>query len=87
MLELFTILIAFAELASSQNYVVTLDYGSFAGAYSEEYNITYWQKIPYAAPPVAENRFRAPQPPKPIGGLYNSTEKFGSCPQDTVAQP
>lgn len=34
-----------------------LDYGTFRGAYSLEYNISYWNKIPYAAPPTGRNRF------------------------------
>lgn len=59
-----------------------LDYGTFEGAYSTDYNISYWQKIPFAAPPVGENRFRAPQPPNPItNGTYNSTQTFDFCPQ------
>ena len=28
----------------------SLDYGTFLGAHSTEYNISYWQKIPFAAP-------------------------------------
>ena len=56
-----------------------LDYGTFEGAYSSEYNISYWQKIPFGAPPTGDNRFRAPQPPLPItNGTYNSTQTFDS---------
>lgn len=62
-----------------------LDYGTFSGAYSAEYNISYWQKIPFASPPTGENRFRAPQPPARItNGTYNSTRPFDFCPQRTV---
>lgn len=62
-----------------------LDYGNFRGSYSSEYNISYWQKIPFATPPVGENRFRAPQAPLPIlNGTYNSTQSFDMCPQRTV---
>lgn len=69
----------------AQTILADLDYGSFEGAYSEQYNISYWQKIPFAAPPVGENRFRAPQPPLPIrGGIYNSTQTFDYCVQRTV---
>lgn len=69
----------------AQTLLADLDYGSFEGAYSEQYNISYWQKIPFAAPPVGENRFRAPQPPLPIrGGTYNSTQTFYYCVQRTV---
>lgn len=72
-------------VAAARNLVANLSYGSFQGAYSEEFNIEYWQKIPYAAPPTGENRFRAPQPPRAItGGIYNSSQKFDMCPQRTV---
>ncbi|KAH8890970.1 carboxylesterase [Thozetella sp. PMI_491] len=73
------------ERLLSQELVAKLDYGVFQGAYSKEYNISYWQKIPFAAPPVGENRFRAPQPPRPItNGVYNSSQTFDMCPQRTV---
>ncbi|KFY15188.1 hypothetical protein V491_05750 [Pseudogymnoascus sp. VKM F-3775] len=63
----------------------SLEYGTFQGSYSPEYNISYWRKIPYAAPPTGENRFRAPQPPIPItNGTYNSDQSFDMCPQRTV---
>ncbi|KAF2169774.1 hypothetical protein M409DRAFT_20188 [Zasmidium cellare ATCC 36951] len=62
-----------------------LNYGSFQGAYSAEYNISYWMKIPFAAPPTGENRFRAPQPPSQIQeSIYNSTQPYDFCPQRTV---
>ena len=65
--------------------VVDLDYGTFAGAYSSSYNISYWQKIPFAAPPIGDNRFRAPQAPLNItNGTYDSTQSFNMCPQRTV---
>jgi hypothetical protein len=72
-------------LCTGQELIASLDYGTFQGAYSQKYNITYFQKIPFAAPPVGENRFRAPQPPLPItNGTYDSTQPFDMCPQRTV---
>lgn len=70
--------------ASASPPVATLDYGTFTGAYSPQYNITYFQKIPFAAPPTGANRFRGPQPPLPLNGIYNSTQPFDMCPQRTV---
>lgn len=62
-----------------------LSYGTFQGRYSEDYNISYFRKIPFAAPPVGPNRFRAPQPPLPItNGTYDSDGTFDMCPQRTV---
>ena len=72
-------------LTSAQDLVATLDYGTFQGAYSKTYNISYWQTIPFAAPPVGQNRFRAPQPPLPLtDGTYDSSQPFDMCPQRTV---
>lgn len=65
--------------------IAQLDYGTFQGAYNSEYNVSYFQKIPFAEPPTGENRFRAPQPPLPItNGTYDSSQIFDMCPQRTV---
>ena len=76
----------FVRMSSGEpTLTAELDYGTFTGAYSAGYNICYWQNIPFAAPPVGQNRFRAPQPPDPItNGTYNSTQSFDMCPQRTV---
>lgn len=80
------ILATFVASIEGQNLLATLDYGTFKGAYSSTYNISYWRKIPYAAPPIGENRFRAPQPPIPItNGIYDSDQGFDMCPQRTVS--
>ncbi|KAK7987867.1 cytochrome P450 [Apiospora arundinis] len=77
--------LSLSQLVPAQNLVAHLDYGTFQGAYNADYNISYWQKIPYAAPPVGGNRFRAPQPPHAIGDqVYNSSQPFDMCPQRTV---
>ena len=63
----------------------SLDYGVFRGRHDETYNLTYFRKIPFAAPPVGENRFRAPQPPLNITeDVYNTDQEFDMCPQRTV---
>ncbi|OIW34853.1 carboxylesterase [Coniochaeta ligniaria NRRL 30616] len=72
-------------LVAAQDLVASLDYGTFQGAYSSKYNISYWQKIPFAAPPVGQNRFAGPKPPEPItNGTYDSSQPFDMCPQRTV---
>jgi len=75
-----------AAASVSPHLLAHLEYGSFQGAYSEEFNISYWQKIPWAAPPVGQNRFRGPQPPAqlPVDQPYNSSQTFDMCPQRTV---
>lgn len=72
-------------VCSQPTLTAKLDYGTFEGAYSTEHNISYWMKIPFAAPPTGENRFRAPQPPISIQEeIYNSTQPYDFCPQRTV---
>lgn len=44
------------KLASAYDLIARLDYGTFQGTVSAEYNVSYWQRIPYAAPPVGVNR-------------------------------
>ncbi|KAF2867908.1 Alpha/Beta hydrolase protein [Massariosphaeria phaeospora] len=62
--------------------LVTLDYGTFAGAHSTEYNLAHFRRIPFGASTAGRNRFRAPQPPAPINnGTYDSDRAFDMCPQ------
>ncbi|RAL15105.1 putative carboxylesterase [Aspergillus homomorphus CBS 101889] len=65
--------------------LVTLDYGVFQGSYDATYNLSYFRRIPFAAPPTGDNRFRAPQPPLTFSnGTYDSDQAFDMCPQRTV---
>ncbi|TVY41690.1 putative secreted lipase [Lachnellula occidentalis] len=81
----FFFLLISLSLVSGQDFTASLDYGTFQGSYSSSYNISYWRKIPFAAPPIGENRFRGPQPPAPIiNGTYDSSQSFDMCPQRTV---
>src|SRR5690349_19168100 len=83
---IFYILPFLAAWAYAVQLTASLDYGIFEGSYSSTYNISYWRKIPFAAPPIGENRFRAPQPPIPIAnGKYNSDQSYDYCPQRTVS--
>lgn len=84
--SLFLLLSTISTTTLAQDLVAKLDYGTFQGAYSSTYNISYWQKIPFAAPPVGQNRFRGPQPPLRItNGTYDSSQAFDMCVQRTVS--
>lgn len=65
--------------------VIKLDYGTFQGASSAQYNLTYFRRIPFGASTAGRNRFRAPQPPEHIrNGVYDTDQAFDMCPQRTV---
>lgn len=77
-----------AALATAQDALVELDYGSFQGAYDSTYNLSNWIKIPFAAPPTGVNRFRAPQPPLHItNGTYDTNQSWGRCPSWQKMEP
>jgi carboxylesterase type B len=61
--------------------VVNLDYGSFRGKYNAKYNINLFRCIPFAAPPVGQNRFGAPKPPQRLQGVQDSDKSHPGCPQ------
>lgn len=66
--------LSLSQLVPAQNLVAHLDYGTFQGAYNADYNISYWQKIPYAAPPVGGNRYAIRGSPSRDWGLYVESE-------------
>ncbi len=53
---------------------VKIDSGWVEGAAASIPTITVFRSIPYAAPPVGENRWRAPQPVTPWDGVYKAVE-------------
>ncbi|KAF1989313.1 alpha/beta-hydrolase [Aulographum hederae CBS 113979] len=68
--------------------IITLLYGTFQGKTSPEYNLTYFRRIPYAAPPIGPLRFRRPQPPLPVPQSelpYNTDQTFPGCAQAALA--
>lgn len=74
-----------AGASAYTNPLIHLDYGTFQGKYDSTYNLSYFRKIPFAAPPTGENRFRAPQPPFQLtNGVYDTDQDFDMCPQRTV---
>ncbi|KAH8651340.1 Alpha/Beta hydrolase protein [Xylariales sp. PMI_506] len=65
---------------TADELLVNLDYGLLKGNFYQDENLTAWRKIPFAAPPVGQNRFRAPQAPLPIEGIYDTHQDVPRCP-------
>ncbi|MBP5608835.1 MAG: carboxylesterase family protein, partial [Lachnospiraceae bacterium] len=59
------------------------EYGKVKGMQGTDARITVYKGIPFAAPPIGENRWRAPKPPKAWDGV-KECYTFGPIPvQDT----
>ena len=57
---------------------VRIDSGLVAGTYTKDGLKTYFG-IPFAAPPIRENRWRAPQPVQPWEGVLTANLKRAEC--------
>ena len=62
---------------------VTVETGIVEGLPAADPRITAFKGIPYAAPPVGENRWRAPQPAENWEGVRDCSE-FGPIPFQRV---
>ncbi|MDT5222216.1 MAG: para-nitrobenzyl esterase, partial [Mycobacterium sp.] len=62
--------------------VVETTYGPVRGA--ENGPVTAWKGIRFAAPPVDELRFRAPEPPQRWTEVIDATAYGPACPQSTL---
>src|SRR5688572_16248619 len=60
---------------------VTIDSGTIAGTAGASPNIRAFKGIPFAAPPVGANRWRAPQPVAKWSGVRAATEYAPRCTQ------
>lgn len=55
--------------------------GLLQGTPGRNPSITVFKGVPYAAPPVGDLRFRAPQPPAPWQNVYKADHFSKQCPQ------
>lgn len=78
-MELFYLFFCLS-LTVAQSPVVNLDYASYRGR-SLPNGVSQWLGMRFAAPPVGDLRFAAPQDPKTQQGVQNATNV---CLNDTV---
>ena len=68
----------------SADDIVAVQSGNLQGTTSADHSVRIFRGIPFAAPPVGDLRWKAPQPPKSWTGL-RPADKFGSaCLQTNV---
>ncbi len=60
---------------------VSTTQGLIKGLSDPDYAACVWKGIPYAAPPVGDLRWRAPQAPEPHQGVFEAYEYGAACPQ------
>ena len=76
---------AFAPV-SDEPTVVTVTGGQIAGTVSKDGDVRIFKGIPFAAPPVGDLRWKAPQPVKPWSGV-RKCDQFGPSPMQGVPSP
>lgn len=64
--------------------VVDLGYASYQGIYNETTGIQTFKGMRYAAPPVGDLRWRAPQDPEAVFGLQDASNYGDQCLQGSV---
>ncbi|ART63377.1 carboxylesterase/lipase family protein [Kushneria marisflavi] len=69
--------------AAAEAPVVRTDHGLLRGEHDQGFSV--YRGIPFAAPPVGENRWRAPQPVKPWQGLREATRFGHDCMQKPLS--
>ena len=76
---LFGCLTACSDTSVTPDLMVETREGPVLG--KAEDGVKHWLGLPFAAPPIGELRFKAPQPAKPWGELLETTEHRPACVQ------
>lgn len=82
LLNLFLFIGCFLTCSASNTPKVQVHSGEIAGGFEYTYNgrkIYSFLGIPYASPPVQNNRFKEPQPVQPWLGVWNATVPGSAC--------
>src|SRR5262249_34391271 len=83
-IALFVVLAAFSAAVARSADEVTVRSGKLKGAYNSDHSVLMFKGVPFAAPPVGDLRWKAPQPARRWAGV-RAAEKFGpACMQTDV---
>ncbi|KAJ7800925.1 Alpha/Beta hydrolase protein, partial [Mycena olivaceomarginata] len=74
-----TLLFATPPVRAQVTPIVDLGYAQYQGAANTDNNIAHFFGIRFAAPPIGDLRFRAPQPPANISGVQFATTQPIAC--------
>src|SRR5215470_18049763 len=78
----FAIVIVFTRFASAADDTIKVDGGRISG--TTENGVRTFKGIPFAAPPVGDLRWKAPQPVVPWKGVRKATEFGARCMQGPI---
>ncbi|KAJ8496645.1 hypothetical protein ONZ45_g12370 [Pleurotus djamor] len=70
-----------AKPTSPESPVVDLGYARYKGAYNSTADVSHYLGIRFAAPPIGNLRWRAPQPPPTLRGIQHASAEPPQCPQ------
>ncbi|KAJ7149765.1 alpha beta-hydrolase [Mycena crocata] len=73
-----------AVASTTASPIIDLGYTRYQGIVNTTTNLTTFLGIRYAAPPVGELRFRAPQPPSNVTEVQQATQQPNQCFQTVV---
>jgi para-nitrobenzyl esterase len=80
-------LIASPAMAQTSDSTVAVEGGKISPVASDVAGVSLYKAVPFAAPPVGENRWRAPQPVVPWSGVKDSSAWPNRCYQLASANP
>ncbi|KAJ6470437.1 alpha/beta-hydrolase [Mycena sanguinolenta] len=80
------VLLAVSLAGAQTSPIVDLGYAQYQGAVNPVNNIAHFLGIRYAAAPLGDLRFRAPQPPLNMTGVQQATTVPNACSQGTTGR-
>ena len=74
-------------MAQTPDAAIAVEGGQIRGVASDVAGVSIYRAVPFAAPPVGDNRWKAPQPVVPWSGVKDSSAWPNRCTQLASANP